>query len=292
VLRRNCGSRCRTVAHELFLIVAGFLILGWTAYEFTLFRSLAGALPSDKHIDLYESFLLGTFLCVSLWIFSWRRLRDLRDQITQRSEAEQRAIEADLKAQHDPLTGLGNRARFEACLADLINEDPASSGAALLLLDLNRFKQVNDRLGHPAGDAVLKVVSLRLRSSVRQGDAVFRLGGDEFAIIAYGITSDCGPAEPGFATETAHKIIAAIDQPMLVNQHNIGIGVSVGIALYPQSGKTAEELVRRADIALYAAKKDGHAMDCSSYRIFSAASASRAEGSTPQFSALDKDIPE
>jgi diguanylate cyclase (GGDEF)-like protein len=270
VLRRNCKSRYRCAAHDLFLIMAGFLILVWAAYEFTLFRSLAGSLPSDKRIDLYESFLLGSFLCISLWIFSWRRLRELRDQITQRAEAEQRALEANAKAHHDPLTGLGNRARFEACLADLMNRDPAYYGTALLLLDLDRFKQVNDQFGHPVGDAVLKIVSLRLRSSVRRGDGVFRLGGDEFAIIAYRITSDRSLAEPGFATEIAHKIITAIEQPMSIDRRSIAIGISIGIAFYPQSGKTAEELVERADIALYAAKNDGRALDRSSCRICSA----------------------
>lgn len=257
-------------AHDLFLIVSGLLLMVWATYQFTLFSALAGEIPPEKHIDLYESVLLGLLLCFSIWLFAWRRQRELCDHTALTAEAEQRAAEAEMRALHDPLTGLGNRAKLDVSLANLVSgKDAARSnrGIALLLLDLNRFKQVNDRFGHPMGDTVLKTVALRLRSSVQSTDAVFRLGGDEFAVIADEITRTKSTHGPGFAEAVAEEIIDAIDQPMIFDRCTIAVGVSIGIAYFPQSGNTVQVLMEKADIALYAAKNDGRAADRSCYRV-------------------------
>ncbi|RDI53867.1 diguanylate cyclase (GGDEF)-like protein [Microvirga subterranea] len=267
------GNRLRLskrAAHDLFLIVSGLLLVAWAAYQFTLFSALAGEISHEKHIDLYESVLLGLLLCFSIWIFAWRRQRELRDHTALRAEAEQRAAEAEMRALHDPLTGLGNRAKLDVSLADIVSgkdATPSSGRVALLLLDLNRFKQVNDRFGHPMGDTVLKIVALRLRSSVRATDAVFRLGGDEFAVIADDTSRTTSTHGPGFAEAAAEEIIDAIDQPMIVDRRTIAVGVSIGIAYFPQPGSTAQELMEKADIALYAAKNEGRATDRSCYRV-------------------------
>jgi diguanylate cyclase (GGDEF) domain len=255
---------------DLFLLATAFLILLWAAYEFTIF-GLMEDFPSETRIDLHETILLGVFLCVSLWVFSWRRLQEVRSEAVERARAEQRAAEAELQARLDSLTGLFNRAAFDAALADLVSREGegGESGevAAILLLDLNHFKQVNDCFGHPMGDAVLRNVSRRLRSGMRQQDGVFRLGGDEFAIIAYGLeASDRGGAFQA-AREIAEKVMSLVDQPVSVDHQTIGVGVSIGISFHPQSGRTARELVEKADAALYTAKGESQAKGRSAYRI-------------------------
>ncbi|MFC4175053.1 GGDEF domain-containing protein [Microvirga sp. GCM10011540] len=238
------------------------MILAWVAYEIQIVSALEGELRSDKRIDLYESTLLGAFLCGCLWIFGLRRLRDLRREMTRLAEAEKRAVEAESQARRDHLTELGNRIVFDESLSALTAEGEA---AALILLDLNHFKQINDRLGHPVGDRVLKIVSQRLRFSTRKGDILSRLGGDEFALIAYGLFD--ANAGSGAARHIAENIIRAIDQPMNVGGHSVTTGVSIGIAYYPQDGRTPQELFEKADKALYAAKEAARTELRSVYRI-------------------------
>lgn len=262
----------KRAGHDLFLIATAFVILLWAAYEFTIFGSWSGV-PSEKRIDFYEAVLLGVFLCVSLWVFSWRRLEDLRREAAERVRAEQRAAEAELRAQLDPLTGLANRAKFDMSLSALVGRagegQASNSTAAILLLDLNRFKQVNDRFGHPMGDAVLKAVSRRLQAGMRERDAVFRLGGDEFAIIAYEIEGTSPHERHDAVRSIAEKVIRIVDRPVSVDGRTVEVGVSIGISFYPQSGRTVRELVRKADVALYAAKEDGKATGKSAYRVCS-----------------------
>lgn len=161
-------------------------------------------------------------------------------------------------ARHDSLTGLINRAVFmekieEAC-ASLHLRDKTFN---VLLLDLDRFKAVNDMLGHPAGDALLQEVTQRLRSALRETDVLARLGGDEFAII---ITSETD--QRGFATELANRIIGAIAEPFRIDGNQLNVGVSVGIAAAPDDGADPVDLVKKADIALYQAKAGGRSRYC------------------------------
>ncbi|RZK90534.1 MAG: EAL domain-containing protein, partial [Methylobacterium sp.] len=165
-------------------------------------------------------------------------------------------------ADHDSLTQLRNRRSFEQALETQIAcVQRYGPEGALLLLDLDRFKAVNDTLGHPAGDALLRVVADRLRSVVREGDTVARLGGDEFAIILAELDD---PQEAGFA---ARRIIEVMEQPVDLDGHRVGIGVSVGIGLGSQDGADADTLFRNADIALYRAKAAGR----NTYRFYEAA---------------------
>jgi diguanylate cyclase (GGDEF)-like protein len=155
-------------------------------------------------------------------------------------------------AHHDALTGLPNRRLFEDRLVQaLAVAARARRRLALLYLDLDGFKEINDSLGHRAGDELLRAVAERLAGSVRGGDTIARLGGDEFAIIQVELRS-----APDAAV-LAERLMASAAQPLRVGQHDIAIGASVGVALFPDDGSTADELRANADVALYSAKSAG-----------------------------------
>ena len=154
-------------------------------------------------------------------------------------------------ALRDPLTGLGNRRAFQAALAAALARP--TTEAALLLLDLDRFKHINDSLGHPVGDTLLRLVAKRLRASLRAGDILVRLGGDEFAVLL--------PRAEG-ADVLAERLVDLLSRPYLVEGHLANIGVSIGIALAPADAVEGGLLLRRADLALYAAKAAGRRRFC------------------------------
>jgi diguanylate cyclase (GGDEF)-like protein len=168
--------------------------------------------------------------------------------ITDRKRAEQRI---DYLAHHDGLTGLANRALLADRLAQAIaHADRGGTHLATLALDLDHFKEVNDTLGHAAGDYILREVAKRLLGVVRATDTVARIGGDEFVIIQ----TDVG--QPSGAVELARRIIQTLSDPFEFSCQRIDQSTSVGIALYPADGGTADLLLRSADVALYRAKVD------------------------------------
>lgn len=173
----------------------------------------------------------------------------------QRESAEQHIRYA---AHHDALTKLPNRALFREKLEGALAHARPGEHLALLYLDLDGFKTVNDTLGHPVGDALLQAVAGRLKARTRNVDIVARLGGDEFAVVRAPIES---PAE---AADFAERIIALLDEPFAVDDHQIVIGTSVGIAFSPQDGTDPDQLLKNADLALYRAKQDGRGV----YRMF------------------------
>jgi diguanylate cyclase (GGDEF)-like protein len=153
-------------------------------------------------------------------------------------------------AYEDPLTDLANRSRFSNELERAIVQ--ARSGAhaklSILMMDLDRFKHVNDTLGHGVGDHVLREVSRRLGDTVTDAECIARLGGDEFAILL-----ECG--SDANCSDTARRIIRALESPILYQDQPLDVGTSIGIAHYPEHGRDAQTLVRNADIAMYAAKR-------------------------------------
>ncbi len=152
----------------------------------------------------------------------------------------------------DPLTGLANRRLLDDRLAMAIAHARRHYGVmAVLYLDLDGFKEVNDSRGHGIGDALLKAVATRLLSIVREEDTVCRLGGDEFVIALTHISSR------GYATKTADKIIQALSEAYLIEGHSIQITVSIGLSSYPEHGNDAAGLLKSADAALYEAKREG-----------------------------------
>jgi diguanylate cyclase (GGDEF)-like protein len=177
----------------------------------------------------------------------------------QRASAQLQAERADAqhRAMHDPLTGLGNRALFRDRLDSALRTLPRGEPRlALLALDLDRFKQVNDTLGHEAGDELLRQVASRITSILRPTDTLVRLGGDEFAILQTGITAHSD------AAGLAQRVIDSLQAPFHIAGKVAEIGVSVGIATVPDLAQTDSELVTRADDALYQAKSGGRNRYC------------------------------
>jgi diguanylate cyclase (GGDEF)-like protein/PAS domain S-box-containing protein len=168
--------------------------------------------------------------------------------------AERKRAEAQIArlAHYDPLTELPNRVLFQKHLSEaLARRVRTGDHLAVHFIDLDRFKTVNDTLGHPLGDALLRVAAERLRGCVREGDTVARLGGDEFAVVQTGLKDMTG------ATRLASRIVEAMSAPFDLQGHHVVIGASVGVAAAPSDGEDADELLKKADMALYRAKADG-----------------------------------
>jgi diguanylate cyclase (GGDEF)-like protein len=155
-------------------------------------------------------------------------------------------------AHYDPLTDLPNRVLFQKSLSEaLARRSRKGDQLAVHFIDLDRFKTVNDTLGHPLGDALLREAAERLRNCVRDGDTVARLGGDEFAVVQTGLSDMAG------ATRLAGRVVEAMAAPFELQGHQVVIGASVGVAAAPSDGEDADELLKKADMALYRAKADG-----------------------------------
>jgi diguanylate cyclase (GGDEF)-like protein len=162
-------------------------------------------------------------------------------------------------AHHDALTGLPNRVLFHKEATRAVNSHKARGESfAVLFLDLDRFKEVNDTMGHPVGDALLREVAQRLRGCMRPTDIVARLGGDEFAVVLNPIS------RPEQAAGLAERLIEVVSAPYAIDGQCVIVGTSVGAAVCPTDGLDSDELLKNADIALYRAKEDGRA----TYRFF------------------------
>jgi len=179
--------------------------------------------------------------------------RGVATDITAAKRAEERVAHL---AHFDSLTDLPNRALFDQSLQRSVSRLPEGQQLAVLYLDLDNFKSINDSLGHGAGDMVLKAIANRLESSIGIEDVVARLGGDEFAVSLRSIDSTDD------AIATADKIIATLSKPVMIDGQPILSGVSIGVSICPDDGNTAEELIKNADLAMYDAKERGRG--CSS----------------------------
>jgi diguanylate cyclase (GGDEF)-like protein/PAS domain S-box-containing protein len=168
--------------------------------------------------------------------------------VTERRQAEARIAHL---AHHDPLTALPNRALFRTRLDEALDRAHGGKSFALLCLDLDHFKEVNDTLGHPTGDALLRAVTERLTAMIRPADTVARIGGDEFALIQSDLQR---PEDP---LTLAERVIAALQTPFDLDGQHVVIGTTIGIVIAPDDGMDAQTLLRRVDVALYAAKGDG-----------------------------------
>jgi diguanylate cyclase (GGDEF)-like protein len=179
------------------------------------------------------------------------------EDVTERKRADAKIA---YMAHHDELTGLPNRAHFHDSLNEALSSMQRETRVAVLYLDLDRFKKVNDTLGHPVGDDLLKAVAGRLRSCVKEDATVVRLGGDEFAVIQPAIK------QPRNAAVLADHILAAIAAPYEIGGHEIIISTSIGIAIAPDDGTETDQLIKNADMALYGAK----AVERGTFRFFAA----------------------
>lgn len=171
-----------------------------------------------------------------------------------RSELVRKNNEMEYHATHDILTGLPNRLLLRYRIEQTIPDGAQNqSTMALLLIDLDDFKKINDTLGHSTGDEVLKITAERLLACVRQSDTAARLGGDEFAVILPATDSNK-------AVKIAHQVSKRLQEQFTIGDHELQVGASIGIAIYPEHGKSFKEVLHCADLAMYASKQQGDAV--------------------------------
>jgi diguanylate cyclase (GGDEF)-like protein len=202
-----------------------------------------------RHERVEVAVMLGVGL-LALWAalfrIAWGSSRRLREQVAENEHL----------ANHDPLTGLPNRSLFRAAAARaLVDARRDGTQVAVVLLDLDRFKEVNDTLGHQYGDRLLEVLARRVHGTLRAEDVVARIGGDEFALLLTGLRDE-GPAR-----RTAARIREALVDPFLLDGLPLVAETSIGIAFYPADGDDVDALIQRADVALYAAKASGSGIE-------------------------------
>ncbi|UVO38723.1 EAL domain-containing protein [Bradyrhizobium arachidis] len=225
---------------------SGHLRIGDADWQVRAMPAAGGALETS-YDRAGAVLIVGMLLTLSLSTYLMLASRNSR----RLSLANRRVLEL---AQTDVLTGLPNRAFFLSRLDDLNSqlEDGGGWTFSILMLDLDRFKNVNDSLGHGAGDALLRLVAQRLKSAVRATDVLARLGGDEFAVIQEGCED-----QRASSTELAARIAKLVAEPFLLPGHRVEIGTSIGIAIAPDHGSDQEQLLKKADLALYRSKSAG-----------------------------------
>jgi diguanylate cyclase (GGDEF)-like protein len=190
--------------------------------------------------------------------------RGVGTDVTEATQAEQQVLQL---ARYDSLTGLANRSLFMLRLEQALARPPADQRAfALLFIDLDRFKTINDTLGHDAGDALLKAAARRLTELVRGEDLVARLGGDEFVVLL----DDC--SDPAVLSKVASRMVGVLGEPLRLQGRQVQVGASVGIAVSPADGRDASTLLKNADTAMYQAKSSGR----NAFRFFTPEMALRA----------------
>jgi diguanylate cyclase (GGDEF)-like protein len=208
--------------------------------EATHIDELGTRLMSQQHRYVFDGFIVtrnGEYAGLGTGL-------DLIRALTERRHAELRQM-----ALHDMLTGLPNRTLFERHLTEAVAGSASDVGVAVMFLDLDRFKEINDTFGHRFGDLVLCGVSQRLRAAVRKSDLVARLSGDEFAIVL----PDIHQAED--AAAIAGVLLSSCGSPLLIEGREVVVSCSIGVAIHPQHGATMEDLIRAADTAQYHAKE-------------------------------------
>jgi diguanylate cyclase (GGDEF)-like protein/PAS domain S-box-containing protein len=213
-----------------------------------LFRHLVDTLTTEKNLIINRSLSDGRLIKVTHEPMRQGGWVAIYEDITERHRAEQSIAHM---ARHDALTDLPNRVLLRERMAEgLARVEAQGEKLAVLCLDLDNFKGVNDTLGHPIGDRLLGAIAERIRDTVGEADTVARLGGDEFAILQANAT-------PSAAGTLARRLVAVISEPVEIDGQEINSGVSIGIALAPNDGTAADHLMKCADLALYRAKAEG-----------------------------------
>jgi diguanylate cyclase (GGDEF)-like protein len=253
---------------EIYHLTPDQVAPGTTLAQILEYRRLKGTMFADVAADVYcaehvrrqkeiRELADGRVIAIARHMMADGAWLTTHEDITDRARSEKNIA---FLAQHDLLTGLANRALFSEKLEEVAKRvQRQETTFTVLMLDLDKFKNVNDTLGHPAGDQLLIQVAERLKSSLRETDVLARLGGDEFAIIQ---ENDKNQHEGAIAL--ALRIIALIEQPFDLDGNTVRVGTSIGIAFAPEHGVEPETLLQKADVALYAAKTGGR----NDYRTF------------------------
>jgi diguanylate cyclase (GGDEF)-like protein len=210
-------------------------------------RTYAAMAPTEHQatLDVRRTVLILGAGLILFWACLFRLVMGASRALTRQSK------DNAYLATHDTLTGLPNRALLRDRTEQAITASRRSGGhVALLLLDLDRFKEINDTLGHRYGDTLLKQVGPRLREHLRETDTVARLGGDEFVVLLPDLRSDV------LAVEIAEKLVGVLEQPFLIDGAAVDVGCSVGVAITPDHGEDFDLLLQHTDVAMYVAKKD------------------------------------
>ena len=240
-----------------FLVIATLCAVFYLfAIQYDAFEALAEWVERHEEYELDEFILLLPFLVLGLAVFSVRRVVELRREIHLRDKAEQKLHHV---AYHDALTGLANRTYFNEYLhQELVRCRRDGTAVAVLAVDLLKFKQVNENLGHRAGDTVLRNTSTLLKTCIREIDMVARLDGDEFCIIQVGLD------QPDQAAKLAQRILNHLVAPMKLQEGKITVNASIGVTVSRPGVEEANGLLREADIAMHRAKTEGY----STFRFF------------------------
>ena len=243
--------RSRMGLQDAVIVLAVVLTATLFAFEYDFFEHAGSLTTQQKRITVGEFFALTGLLIVGLIVFSFRRLQEQKREFQRRLTAEIAAFQARGEALRDLLTGLPNRrALYEALNAAIGHAAEHGKSHALVMLDLNGFKAVNDKYGHPVGDKLLEQIARRMQAPARKDTLAARLGGDEFAVFLPDVRR--GDEAPQFA----RSLIAVIEQPIVIDGVSHKIGAAAGIAYFPQHGRNHTDLLRHADSALYRAKAE------------------------------------
>ena len=214
-------------------------------YQLTLIRKSQVSHANIFFKDMGVSLIVAAV--IMLWVASWAAM--YVSMLIEKLDEQKNILKH--RTLHDVLTGLPNRALLNDRLQQIIRmQDRLPMQFAVCFIDLNRFKDVNDTLGHHVGDDLLLEVSKRIKSKLRKDDTVARLGGDEFALILKNVATEN-------AALLAENILQAIEAPLLVGGHKLFVSGSMGIAMFPQHGDNVQVLLKNADVAMYAAKRVG-----------------------------------
>ena len=258
-----CSGRRRWASERAFRDVCYIVVttlVAWTLIERAeLCDAFFDWVEQNEETEVDSFILAGMLAAVGVLVFAIRRNADMRREVKERQAAEERV---HALAFHDPLTGLSNRRALHDCLEGIVSHSHGSKKVGLLLLDLDRFKSVNDIQGHLAGDQLLRDVSARLVEMLPANGRAYRLGGDEFAIVV-----ELAKGDYNAPHRVARRLVQAMSEPFEVSGRVHYIGASIGIAMFPRDARDRETLMRRADIALYRAKDSGR----SCHRSFEAA---------------------
>lgn len=248
-LVRSIVDNPRPSLQDGLLLVSVLLIGALLALEYNLFWFSAKLSDPQRKVSLAEAMALTVLLGLCIFAFAVRRLREVRYDVARRTIARSHMRRLRSLALHDPLTGLANRRELDSALPSAIASSAHGRTHALFMIDLNEFKHINDLYGHAMGDRVLQAVARRFQAAARPSDLLARIGGDEFALLCYDLDQDGAHA-------VGQRIMDALDSAIRVGGRSYTIGASIGVALIPKNGTTADEVSHHADLAMYRAKSE------------------------------------